>query len=83
MIYKMSLTLYDKITTFHSPDGKGIHCDSDLDLKDFARIIQKTYGLKDLDKCDFPDEDDWETDEMYHFRIVDKKLFSYFLLKWS
>jgi hypothetical protein len=79
----MSHTIYDKVTTFHSPDKKGVHVDSELDLDDFAKIIQKNYGLRDLDKCDFPEDDDWVSDDLYHYRVVDKKLFTAFVLKWS
>ena len=84
MIYKMSHAIYDKVTTFHSPDKQGVHAGSELDLEDFAKIIQKNYGLKDLDKCDFPNsKEEFEVDELYHFRIVNKKLFTCFLIKWS
>jgi hypothetical protein len=60
-----------------------------LDLEDFAKIIEKTYGLKDLDQVDFPEDDNdpaWLTPgsgELYHYRVVDKKLFTWFLIKWS
>ena len=84
MIYKMSHTIYDRVTTFHSPDKEGVHANSELDLEDFAKIIQKNYGLKDLNKCDFPkSEEEFEVDELYHFRIVNKKLFTWFLIRWS
>lgn len=88
MIYKMPYETYNKVTTFHSPDKKGVHAGSELDLEDFAKIIQKNYGLKDLDECDFPEDDDsaWLTPgggELYHYQIVNKKLFTLFLLKWS
>ena len=83
MIYKMPYEIWDKVTTFHSPDKKGVHVNSELDLEDFAKIIQQNYGLKDLNKCDFPEEDDWDSDELYHYRIVNKKLFTCFLMKWS
>jgi len=88
MIYKMPHAIWDKVTKYHSPDGKGVHAYSELDLGDFAKIIQKNYGLKDLDKCDFPEDDNdsaWLTPgggELYHYRVVNKKLFSLFLLKW-
>lgn len=89
MIYKMPYEIYDKVTTFHSPDGKGVHANSELDLKDFAKIIQKNYGLKDLDQCDFPEDDNdpaWLTPgggELYHYQIVNKKLFTCFALRWA
>ena len=89
MIYKMSYEIWDKVTTFHSPDGKGVHAGSDLDLEDFAKIIQKIYGLKDLGECDFPEDDNdpaWLTPvggELYHYKIVDKKLFTWFVMKWG
>jgi hypothetical protein len=75
--------IWNKVTTFHSPDKKGVHANSELDLEDFANIIQQNYGLKDLNKCDFPEDDDWDSDELYHFQIVNKKLFTAFVLKWS
>lgn len=89
MIYKMSDAIFNKVTTFHSPDKLGVHVDSELDLADFAKIIQKNYGLKDLDECDFPEDDDdpaWLTPgggQLYHYQVVNKKLFAVFLLKWS
>lgn len=89
MIYKMPSEIYDKITTFHSPDKKGVHAGSELDLGDFAKIIQKNYGLKDLDECEFPEDNNdpaWLTPgggELYYYQIVNKKLFTQFLLKWS
>jgi hypothetical protein len=82
----MPYEIWKKVTTYHSPDGKGVHVDSELDLEDFAKIIQKNYGLKDLDKCDFPeDEDAFDIvggGELYHYRVVNKKLFTSFLIKW-
>lgn len=83
MIYKMPYEIWDKVTVFHSPDAKGVHVDSDLDLEDFAKIIQKNYGLKDLNKFEFLEGDGDRDDELYHFRIVNKKLFTCFLMKWS
>jgi hypothetical protein len=89
MIYKMPSDIYNEVTIFHSPDKKGVHANSELDLDDFAKIIQETYGLKDLGECDFPEDDNdpaWLTPgggELYHYKIVDKKLFTWFLMKWS
>jgi len=89
MIYKMPYDIWNKVTTFHSPDGKGVHAGSELDIEDFAKIIQKNYGLKDLGEGDFPEDDNepaWLTPgggELYHYRVVNKKLFAWFLMKWS
>jgi hypothetical protein len=89
MLYKMPSELYFKVTKHHSLDGLGVHAGSDFDLEDFAKIIKKTYGLKDLDHCEFPEDDNdpaWLTPgggELYHYKIVDKKLFTLFALRWS
>ena len=89
MIYKMPYDIWNKVTTFHSPDKKGVHAHSELDTEDFAKIIQKNYGLKDLGEVDFPEDDNdpaWLTlgsGELYHYRVVNKKLFAWFLTKWS
>ena len=89
MIYKMPYNVWNEVTTFHSPDKKGVHADSELDLEDIAKIIQKNYGLKDLGEEDFPEDDNdpaWLTPgggELYHYKVVNKKLFAWFLMKWS
>jgi hypothetical protein len=89
MIYKMPYDIWNKVTTFHSPDKKGVHYHSELDIEDFAKIIQKNYGLKDLGEADFPEDDNdpaWLTPgggELYHYQVVNKKLFAWFLMKWS
>jgi hypothetical protein len=82
MIYKMPEPLYSDITAYLSPDKKGLHVNSELDIDDFNNLILIHYGLKDLAITDFPDEEDWETPEYYHFKIINKKLFNLFLLKW-
>lgn len=81
MIYKMSDTLYNKITRYHSPDGLGVHVNSEFDLDDFAKIIQKNYGLMDLHKGERDNTDDEEY--WYHYQVMDKKLFTWFSLRWS
>jgi hypothetical protein len=84
----MPSELYAKVTKHHSIDGLGI-AGSNFDLEYFAKIIKKTYGLKDLYHCEFPqDYNDpaWLTlggGELYHYKIVDKKLFTWFALRWS
>jgi len=82
MIYKMADPLYFEVTKHLSPDGKGVHADSDWDLEDFAEIIKSKYGLMDLHTTDYPTEEDWDSPEYYHYQVVDEKLFNYFLLKW-
>jgi hypothetical protein len=77
----MPSTIYFKVTEDLSPDKKGIHVNSELDLDDFDKLIKTKYGLKNLDICDFPEDED--DTEYYHFKVVDKKLFSYFSLRWS
>jgi hypothetical protein len=83
MIHKLSEHLYSKIANYYSKDGKGLHCYSSLSIESLATIIEHNYGLRDLDICDFPNDEDFETPEYYYFEVVDQKKYTWFVLRWG
>ena len=83
MIYKMPYPVWSKIAnSFPLIDGGYI------DEESVIRYLKSDCGLVDTGEWSHPsmedDFDDWEDEEeLYHYRVVNKKKYAVFLLKWG
>lgn len=76
-VYGMTYTVWDKIAQ-HVAQGQR-YCDFE---EETIQYIEEECGLVDTDKWWNPPEDDWDSDEIYYYKVVDKKKFTWFMMRW-
>lgn len=77
----MPYPLWEKVSEFF-PRINGY-----LDEKSMIKYLKQECGLVDTGNWSHPYEDEfgeWDSnDELYHYRVTNKKKFSIFLLRWA
>jgi hypothetical protein len=95
MIYKMPYPVWERIhTIFEALTEEEVpyinmeRCGWDFEYQPTEEYIKHEYGIRFTGEWSHPKMEDeydvWEDEEeLYHYRVVNKKKYAVFLLKWG